>query len=371
MKQTKGTCMKFIIGTMMAYVILLFGSQVHASSAADLSGAILKAVAEEATVKTKTDETNKLALSIDEKDIEITWQCNPEYIGPAIGNPVNSETDKAKDSLFNTISVHNECTKDDKAAYVAKFTALHKYFRFTVIKRDIYEKDHRQKVLKNATFSDTVDYSLSYGSSVNERLDIYVDSSAFNEELRTRKELATQKMREDKEAEEIKKEEERAKYIQAREDADKVDAQRRKTEAEAADKAWREKELRTVADIRVGKAVPTSIDQLTAAHNSANGVKIVLSPKIRPDGKLYSLSGYIHMADGDAPEFIAHLHGADTKYFKAVIKLDRIKRYFFENARINAGFYITGKYTGNVTYNMTSGQVGKAPVFEVVYLYFL
>lgn len=135
------------------------------------------------------------------------------------------------------------------------------------------------------------------------------------------------------------------------------------------------------ADLRAGRVKPKNIGQAAIAYNAEIGVDLASAPKIRPDGKLYALPGKIAIAD-DSPEFLAQISlgeqndalfrmtgrssEIDGRYF--YVKIPKVlQAYYFDQAKIEHGFDLVGRYVANTKYKTIAGQQKSAPVFEAVY----
>lgn len=120
------------------------------------------------------------------------------------------------------------------------------------------------------------------------------------------------------------------------------------------------------------------------AYAAEPGGNLPGSPKIRPDGMVYFLSGKIQFTSETEPSFLATLSPSqenellasalkrargmvDTPEYFAVIIPDSLKNYYFDNATIGGGFDVIGHYVSNTSYETVLGQKKKAPVFEAVY----
>lgn len=127
----------------------------------------------------------------------------------------------------------------------------------------------------------------------------------------------------------------------------------------------------------------TGIKEAAIAHNAKPGGALASAPKIKPDGGMYYLHGKIKMA-GEEPQFLAALSstkenellagalrrsrgmGESTDYF-AVTVPKSLQKYYFDNAKIDGGFDVVGRYVSNTKYKTVAGQEKAAPVFEAVY----
>jgi len=159
-------------------------------------------------------------------------------------------------------------------------------------------------------------------------------------------------------------------------------------QAREAELAKQQQEDQRQADLKAGRTQPTSLEDAAIAFGASPGDSIVKSPKLKPDGALYYLYGKIKEADA-RPTFYAvptmskqaqfdlavyNLRGVgrpfhvqeSTDYFKANVP-KQMQAYYFDNARIEGGFDLIGRYVSNTRYRTLAGQEKTAPVFEVVY----
>lgn len=175
---------------------------------------------------------------------------------------------------------------------------------------------------------------------------------------------------------EIKSEKER--------DEQKQMAARQEDERKAA--AQQQAQAARAATLRSGQAKPANLKEAAIVYNAEHGGSLAGTPKIKPDGGMYYLSGNIKMA-GDKPEFFAALSssqdnellanalrrsrgiGESTDYFAVVIP-KQLQSYYFDKAKIEGGFDLVGRYVSNTKYKTVAGQEKSAPVFEAVYLVF-
>lgn len=137
------------------------------------------------------------------------------------------------------------------------------------------------------------------------------------------------------------------------------------------------------ADLRGGRIKPQNFGEVAIAHGAKHGGDLASAPKIKPDGGMYYLNGKIKMA-GEEPQFLAALSsskenellagalrrsrgmGESTDYFAVTIPKS-LQKYYFDNAKIDGGFDVVGRYVSNTKYKTVAGQEKAAPVFEAVY----
>lgn len=126
-----------------------------------------------------------------------------------------------------------------------------------------------------------------------------------------------------------------------------------------------------------------TFEQYTKSIGANDGDSIVHSPMIRPNGELYYLHGKISTPTDGKAEFTATLSASQEnqlqadiaqalyripqrapKYFYVIVSKSMQAEYF-ENARVNVGFDMVGKYISNFTYKTIAGEQKMAPVFAV------
>lgn len=136
-------------------------------------------------------------------------------------------------------------------------------------------------------------------------------------------------------------------------------------------------------DIARSDVKQSGIKEAATTHNAKPGGALASAPKIKPDGGMYYLHGKIKMA-GEEPQFLAALSsskenellagalrksrgmGESADYF-AVSVPKSLQKYYFDNAKIDGGFDVVGRYVSNTKYKTVAGQEKAAPVFEAVY----
>lgn len=135
------------------------------------------------------------------------------------------------------------------------------------------------------------------------------------------------------------------------------------------------------ADLRAGRVKPQNFGEVAIVYNAEIGIDLASAPKVRPDGKMYALPGKIAIAD-DSPEFLAQISlgeqndalfrmtgrssEIDGSYF--YVKIPKaLQAYYFDQAKIERGFNMVGRYVANTKYKTIAGQQKSAPVFEAVY----
>jgi hypothetical protein len=135
--------------------------------------------------------------------------------------------------------------------------------------------------------------------------------------------------------------------------------------------------------LKSGSAKPVGIKEAAISYSAQPGGALASAPKIKPDGGMYYMHGKIKMA-GDEPQFLAALSsskenellagalrksrgmGESTDYFAVTIPKS-LQKYYFDNAKIDGGFDVVGRYVSNTKYKTVAGQEKAAPVFEAVY----
>lgn len=143
----------------------------------------------------------------------------------------------------------------------------------------------------------------------------------------------------------------------------------------------KQKAITREADLRAGRVKPQNFGEVAIVHNAEIGIDLASAPKVRPDGKMYALPGKIAIAD-DSPEFLAQISlgeqndalfrmagrssEIDGRYF--YVKIPKaLQAYYFDQAKIERGFNMVGRYVANTKYKTIAGQQKSAPVFEAVY----
>lgn len=172
--------------------------------------------------------------------------------------------------------------------------------------------------------------------------------------------------------------------------AEAVEKEKKRAEAElqkkqiAEEEAQREEQRKSQheADLRAGKVKPQNLGEAVIVYGAADGEELASAPKIKPDGKVYYITGKISISKGVKPEFMAQLSFGDQKdallrYAGYSSKLDSryfyvkipksLQSYYYDQAKIGGFFVMVGKYVANTGYKTVAGQQKSAPVFEAVY----
>lgn len=136
-----------------------------------------------------------------------------------------------------------------------------------------------------------------------------------------------------------------------------------------------------VFEIRAGKRASKTFEEAVAAYDAENGISLASAPKIRPDGKIYFLTGSIDSTDKKAPSFTALANNGaasviqgllmgsgagESKYFYVRLQKSMEAKYY-ELAKIGIGFDFVGKYAYNMDYKTILGQTKSMPVFDAIY----
>lgn len=126
-----------------------------------------------------------------------------------------------------------------------------------------------------------------------------------------------------------------------------------------------------VADLRAGRVKPVNFEQRAIAMNAKEGYAVAKSPKVKPDGQLYVMSGTIEWAADGKAYFLGRqigvvMGGLSSARFAVSIPKN-LEQYYFENAALNSNFNVIGRYTQNTTYKVYDGSEKKVPVFAAVH----
>jgi hypothetical protein len=124
-----------------------------------------------------------------------------------------------------------------------------------------------------------------------------------------------------------------------------------------------------VAAIKAGKKTPANFAEAQTAYDALNGFKLAQEPKVRADGKTYSVVGTIYKADDQTAVFMGKVIGLNDRSNYVGVKVPKeLEALYFEKARLNASFTVVGTYTRNLPYVATNGERGQMPVLEARYL---
>lgn len=188
----------------------------------------------------------------------------------------------------------------------------------------------------------------------------------LNEDALSQENLKIEKERYEREAKESAQYRAEQKRVADKEEATK--------QAKSAQQAKHEQELRS------GKLKPDGLLEAMMVYDATFGTDLASAPRLKPDGKMYAMSGIMEESDGGlnftaqaTPDFFTAIenlkNGIQAKqstYFFAKIP-EKLRAEFYETAKINMHFSIIGKYTANTGYSTVSGQKKSMPVFDAVY----
>jgi hypothetical protein len=124
-----------------------------------------------------------------------------------------------------------------------------------------------------------------------------------------------------------------------------------------------------VAAIQAGTKRPANFAEAQKAYGALNGFRLAQEPKVRADGRTYSVVGTIYRADDQSAVFMGKVIGLnDSSNFVGVKVPKELEAFYFEKARLNESFTVVGTYTKNLPYVATNGARGQMPVLEARYL---
>lgn len=174
-------------------------------------------------------------------------------------------------------------------------------------------------------------------------------------------------------------------YSQAQCEADMQQAESDVKKIEEIDEEKAANERREeINKMRAGIKKVESFEDAITVYSAANGTTLASSPKIKPDGKLYSLSGNIDQPDKSTLAFIAKANNGfvdmfrkkisgisdgEPKYFYVRLSKSMEKQYY-DLAKIGIGFDMVGKYVDNKDYKTVVGENKYMPIFDVIYFEF-
>ena len=127
--------------------------------------------------------------------------------------------------------------------------------------------------------------------------------------------------------------------------------------------------------------IPKSTQEAMDMFNAERGDFLAGEPKIKPDGKLYAISGSISIADESGERFIGsqkvfltlatryRLSDYELKYFEIQIT-DEFRKAYLENAQVDKNFLAVGHYVENTKISLVNGQVAPIPVFKTTFFRF-
>lgn len=176
----------------------------------------------------------------------------------------------------------------------------------------------------------------------------------------------------------------RIKEIEDREKSER-DAEIAATEKVAADEAKAKADrAERITKLKSGAIKPISFTDHSIANNANDAFDVVISPKIRPDGKAYQIDCRIEGDEGGgtfmckydisfAPNLLQHmmvgsLQGGKDRFLIQVPK--SMQSRFFDGARIDGPVRLVARYIGNGKIMFTSKETRTVPVFDVLFFEF-
>lgn len=137
-------------------------------------------------------------------------------------------------------------------------------------------------------------------------------------------------------------------------------------------------------EMRAGRIKIESISDAITVYGAEDGTALGSAPKIRPDGKIYYLSGIIDKPDKKLPSFVALVNNIEEnrlrftypqyvsnepKYFYVRLQKSLEEKYY-NLAKVGSGFNLVGKYIDNMDYQTVQGEKKSMPIFDVFYFSF-
>lgn len=122
----------------------------------------------------------------------------------------------------------------------------------------------------------------------------------------------------------------------------------------------------SVEELKSGKKEIQSNEEAMIAYDAAPIGRVMISPKIKPDGELYGGHLKINQSSNES-YFIAEAeYNAGIKYAKIMIP-EELKENYLNTVQIGKFSSAIGKYTDNLQYTTTIGETKTMPVFTAIH----
>ena len=124
--------------------------------------------------------------------------------------------------------------------------------------------------------------------------------------------------------------------------------------------------------LKAGVIAVGSLKDAAVKFDAADSYQIVMSPKIKADGKNYIVGGYLEKYTKNS--FIATtvpVQGIGSVPFNTryvVLVPQALEARYQNTARIGGGIGIIGKYVGNRNLELVMGNSVTVPIFEMIYM---
>jgi hypothetical protein len=127
-----------------------------------------------------------------------------------------------------------------------------------------------------------------------------------------------------------------------------------------------------IQGLKSGSIKVASLEDAEVKFDAINGRPLIMSPKIKPDGKNYSVDGFLEKYTDTSfiATFVpAQVIGSMPFNTRFVVLVPKAFQTSYQNtARVGVGLRLIGKYVGNKELPLVIGASVTAPVFEMLYL---
>jgi len=124
--------------------------------------------------------------------------------------------------------------------------------------------------------------------------------------------------------------------------------------------------------IRAGSIQPSSLQDAAVKFNALDSQKIIISPKVTPDGRNYKVDGYLEkftQTSFIASTFPLIAIGSSPFNTRFVVLVPSDLQSKYQSiARVSGSLSLIGKYVGNRNLVLVTGASVTVPVFEAIYL---
>lgn len=127
-----------------------------------------------------------------------------------------------------------------------------------------------------------------------------------------------------------------------------------------------------VQGLKSGTIKVNNLRDAEVKFNASNGRSLITNPKIKPDGKNYSIDGFLEKYTSTTfiATFVpAQVIGSMPFNTRFVVLVPPAFQASYQNtARVGVGLRLVGKYVGNKDLPLVTGASVTVPVFEMLYL---
>ncbi|MDH6301756.1 hypothetical protein M2128_000673 [Polynucleobacter sphagniphilus] len=131
-------------------------------------------------------------------------------------------------------------------------------------------------------------------------------------------------------------------------------------------------DLNRLQGLKLGSIPVSSLKDATIKFDAINSNQVIMSAKLKPDGKNYTLSGYYEkFTDTSFIASFVPLQSIGSMSFNTrfVVLVPQVFALRYQNsARVGGNLGAIGRYVGNRNIELVMGNSVTVPVFEMIYL---